>query len=162
MQDVTWKPVANAAMLAAMEPEPVAAWLAMRPMSLVTAVCSSTEAAMAFWLALTRWMVWVIEEIALVTSPEPVSMSWTEALTAWVALAASWARPLTSSATTAKPRPYSPACADSMVALRASSRVWIAILAIWSSTARALMEASPSWLTVLSATSACSEAARAT
>src|SRR5450755_2533822 len=71
IQAVSWKPLARTAMLPAMDADPRAASVALLPISLVTAVCSSTAAAIADWFSLTCRIVAVIDAMADVASPEP-------------------------------------------------------------------------------------------
>ena len=65
---------------------------------------------------------------------DPVWIAWTDSVTLVVAREVCAASALTSPATTVKPRPASPARAASMVALRASRWVWLAIELIRATT----------------------------
>ncbi len=110
--------------------------VAERVISAITALCSSTAAAMVCCRDITRSStssIRVTDSRTCVLS----STSWASwpaiTVVAWLVWAA---RFLTSSATTANPRPAAPARAASMVAFRASNRVWsempLTVLTTWS------------------------------
>jgi hypothetical protein len=99
---------------------PSAAPLTFCEISLVAAVCSSTDAAAADVYSTISPIRWAIRPIAATALPVEFCTSriWLEISS--VALAVATASDLTSAATTAEQRPTSPARAASMVALSAS------------------------------------------
>ncbi|MEZ5261916.1 MAG: hypothetical protein R2755_09075 [Acidimicrobiales bacterium] len=94
-----------------------------RFISSVVAVCSSTAAAMTFWVSAMRPTMAVISSMADTAAPVSSRTAASWAVIDEVAVAVSNASSLTSLATMAKPLPASPARAASMVALRASRLV---------------------------------------
>ncbi len=99
----------------------------MRVISCVAAPCSSIAEAMVVEISLTST---IVKEIRLIAATASAVSAWIVSIWARmssVACDVCVASDLTSDATTAKPRPASPARAASMVALRASRLVWLAI-----------------------------------
>ncbi len=114
-------------MFCVISPEPVAASLTLRDISLVVALCSSTAVAMVLEISL----IWRITPVilpmavtALCVSPWIVVIFW---LISSVAFAVCFASSFTSFATTAKPFPASPALAASIAAFKARRLVCCAI-----------------------------------
>ncbi len=93
----------------------------------VAFICSRTTEAMVSWVSLTRVMTSATWEMALEAASASAWMPATWPLISSVAWVTWWERSLTSLATTANPLPAAPARAASMVALRASRLVCLAM-----------------------------------
>jgi hypothetical protein len=89
--------------------------------------CSETEVEMVAALPWICWMDWAMPWMSCCTCWEDFLRRFTWATISSMALVVPSERALTSWATTLKDRPWVPARAASMLALRASSLVWEAI-----------------------------------